>query len=323
MNGGELQKASVYTDFQGLSALRRGAGENAPEALKKAAQQFEAMFMQMMLKSMREAGASEEGLFDSDQTRLYQDMYDKQLSLSLSEGGNSIGLAKLLVQQLQSRVSPQGDENGSTAAKSFATSLPVPERGNTTFAVTKAEAPKRVEAPVSGEPERFDSPEQFVSTLWPHAVRTGRKLGVDPKAILAQAALETGWGKSVIQRGDGHSSHNLFNIKADHRWDGEKVVKQTLEYRHGVAVREQAGFRAYRSWGESFDDYASFLKDNGRYREALQAGGDAGRYVEHLQSAGYATDPAYANKIKRILNNDILAQADAGLKLSAEGTLTS
>jgi len=319
MIGSELQKASVYTDFNGLTALRKEAGENAPDALKKAAQQFEAMFMQMMLKSMRDAGGSENGLFDNDQTRLYQDMYDKQLSLNLSQGANGMGLAKMLVQQLQSRVGP-----AEVSGKTGQTAMTVPERGSSAFTLQAApEKSAAVTRAGAAEPQRFDSPEQFVSTLWPHAVKTGKRLGVDPKAILAQAALETGWGKSVIQAGDGRSSHNLFNIKADHRWDGERVVKQTLEYRGGVAVKERAGFRAYDSWADSFADYAAFLKGSERYQEALKSGSDGSRFVEHLQNAGYATDPAYADKIKRILNNGLMTQAEAGLKLSADGTLTS
>jgi peptidoglycan hydrolase FlgJ len=318
MTGNELQKASVYTDFSGLADIRRGAGKNSAEALKQAAQQFESMFMQMMLKSMREAGGSEDGLFDSDQTRLYQDMYDKQLSLSLSEGGNGIGLAKMLVQQLQSRVSPVDPESATHANA-------VPKRGDKAFEQLPSPTAAGNAASIShaAEPEHFDSPEQFVATLWPHAQRAGKQLGVDPRAILAQAALETGWGKSVIRDSKGHSSHNLFNIKADQRWEGERMVKRTLEYRNGVAVKEQAGFRAYDSWEESFNDYAAFLKGSGRYQEALRAGNNPGKFVQHLQDAGYATDPAYASKIKRILNNELVAKADTGLKLSSEQTLTS
>lgn len=327
MNTG-LANTSVYTDFQEVAALRREAGKNAPAALEKAAKQFEAMFMQMMLKSMRDAGAEEGGLFDNEQTRLYQDMYDKQLSLSLSEAGNGIGLAKLLVQQLQTSVPAlQGEPGAGRSGTGVEASQAVPQRGARAFSLLpQAEGAAPEGADKTGqmdEPQRFDSPEQFVTTLWPHALRTGEKLGVDPRAILAQAALETGWGKAVIQRPDGRSSYNLFNIKADHRWDGDRVGKQTLEYRDGVAYREQASFRAYGSWSESFDDYAAFIKGSERYRHALEAGRDASAYAEQLQRAGYATDPAYAQKINRILNNDILARADNGLKLPAEGTLTS
>lgn len=319
MLSNELQNANIYTDFQGLADLRREAGANSPEALEKVAQQFEALFTQMMLKSMRDAGAGE-GLFDNDQTRLYQDMYDKQLSLSLSDGGNGMGLAKLLVQQLSASV-PQlhaGTGRGGEAVNAAAHG--VPERGNSTFSLSgKSEISAAQNA---AEPQQFDDPEQFVATLWPHAREAGDRLGVDPKALLAQAALETGWGKAVIRKADGNSSFNLFNIKADHRWQGGQVGKVTLEYRDGVAVKEQASFRAYDSYAQSFADYTDFLQRHPRYRDALKAGTDTGVFAERLQEAGYATDPNYAGKIKRIVNSDLLADALSGLKLPAERTLS-
>ncbi len=310
---------SNYVDFNELTALRREAGKDPSQALEKVARQFEALFMQMMLKSMRDAGAEEGGLFDNDQTRLYQDMYDKQISLSLSEGGNGIGLAKLLVQQMQKSM-PQ--QSGETEQKDDVSLLDktVPARSHYSF----SHAQSTVNANAGGvqaEP-RFDSPESFIDTLLPHAKKAGEELGIDPRAILAQAALETGWGKSVIRHANGRSSYNLFNIKADSRWSGEQVGKPTLEYRNGITVREQASFRSYGSLEECFADYTAFLKNSGRYREAL-ATESGGEFAEQLQKAGYATDPAYAGKIKRILDSDLLVQAGAGLNLPADGTLTS
>ena len=146
--------------------------------------------------------------------------------------------------------------------------------------------------------------------------------GSDPKALLAQAALETGWGKAVIRKPDGSSSFNLFNIKADHRWQGGQVGKLTLEYRDGVAVKEQASFRAYDSYAHSFEDYTDFLQRQPRYREALEAGIDSSAFVERLQKAGYATDPEYAGKIKRIVNSELMDDSLAGLKLPGERTLS-
>jgi flagellar protein FlgJ len=320
MLGSQLQQADVYTDFQGLAALRREAGQQSPEALEKVAQQFEALFTQMMLKSMRDAGGMEGGLFDNNQTRLYQDMYDKQLSLQLSEGGNGMGLAKVLVRQLRSAL-PQPAPDGDSAAPRGG--YEVPERGMQTFAlqVPPLSAADRGEALAAPSPA-FASPREFVAGLWPHAEKAAGKLGVDPRALLAQAALETGWGKAVIRRPDGSSSHNLFNIKADHRWGGEQVGKVTLEFRDGVAQKEQASFRAYGSYAQSFDDYCDFLKRHPRYREALEAGADSHLFAERLQEAGYATDPAYASKIKRIVNSDLMADSLAGLKLPAARTLT-
>ena len=127
--------------------------------------------------------------------------------------------------------------------------------------------------------------------------------------LIAQAALETGWGKAVTRHDDGSSSYNLFNIKADRRWDGPSVTKQTLEYRNGIAGREQAQFRAYDSFADSFNDYVDFITRQPRYQQALQHGGDAATFADELQRAGYATDPAYARKIKRIMDGPFMQSA--------------
>ena len=314
-----LQNSNSYVDMQQLTALRREAGRDPSQALEKVAKQFEALFIQMMLKSMRDAGADENGLFENDQTRLYQDMYDKQISLNLSDSGNGMGLAKLLVQQLQKTMPQQPGEAGEKTAP-VDPERAVPARSDYRFT---RQLPAVERSAAKAAEVNFDSPESFIEALLPHAQRAGEALGVDPRAILAQAALETGWGKSIIRHADGSSSYNLFNIKAGSRWQGEQVGKQTLEYRNGVTVREQASFRSYASLEECFVDYTAFLQNSGRYRDALEHGGDGSQFAEQLQKAGYATDPAYAGKIKRILNSDLLVQAGEGLNLPAEGTLTS
>jgi flagellar protein FlgJ len=152
---------------------------------------------------------------------------------------------------------------------------------------------------------RFESPEEFVATLWPAAQVTARKLNADPKAILAQAALETGWGSKVPLDQNGQPSFNLFGIKADSSWQGEKVSNQTTEVRNGIAQREQADFRSYDSYVESMLDYADFLQSRDHYQTALNKADDAPTYLSELQSAGYATDPNYANKIVRIMNGSM------------------
>ncbi len=322
MLGSDLKSATVYTDFQGLSDLRREAGQNSEQALDKTARQFEALFVQMMLKSMREAGQGE-GLFDSEQSDLYRDMYDKQLSLHLTEQGDGLGLAKMMVQQLKGGLPLQPSTESGAVNGTFA----VPERGLSSFEL-KPEPLKPVEGVAAeitsgkaSDPVEFDSPEAFIAALAPHAEKVAAELGVDPRALIAQAALETGWGKAVIRHPDGSSSYNLFNIKADGRWDGNTVAKQTLEYREGVAAKELAQFRSYDSLADSFDDYANFLTSSPRYAEALKQGGEADRYVEELQDAGYATDPEYAQKIQRIMQGENLASF-GGLKDSAVQTLS-
>ncbi len=310
----ELASAAVYTDFQGLTALKAGAREQSPEALKAVAKQFEALFLQMMLKSMRDASEGDP-LFDGEHTALYRDMYDKQLSLEMAEKG--IGLADVLVRQLQMKTATGAEVAGELA---------MPQRLGSTFA--RVEAQMKSVAPLERKNEVVsaeavtESPEAFIHRLWPLAEMAAAKIGASPEALLAQAALETGWGKAVIRHPDGSSSHNLFNIKADRRWDGESVAKQTLEYRDGVAAREVARFRAYDSFEASFDDYVNFLQSNPRYAEALRRADDPRQFVRSLQDAGYATDPAYARKIGNILDRGVVADAAAALKSSGQGTLS-
>lgn len=304
--------ASIYTDFQGLTELRGEARKESPEALRKAAEQFEALFLQSVLKSMRDAGGGG-GLFENHQTELYTEMYDKQLAISLAREGKGVGLADMLVKQLQGLV---GDAAERRAAEGDRGPYPVPERRPFATPAPAESAPEPAapagDAPQAAtpgsEPARFESPEAFIRHLWPHAERAARRLGADPRALLAQAALETGWGQAVIRHGDGRSSHNLFNIKANHGWSGDHVVKQTLEYRDGVAVKEQAPFRAYDSYAQSFQDYVQFLQDNPRYQEALQQAHDPEAFIEALHEAGYATDPAYSDKISDIMGRDLLVQ---------------
>lgn len=157
----------------------------------------------------------------------------------------------------------------------------------------------------------FESPQQFVATLWPVAQKVAKEMGVDPKAIMAQAALETGWGKHIIHQADGKNSHNLFGIKADHRWDGESARVSTLEYRNGVAKKEVAPFRSYDSYEHSLKDYSQFIMTSSRYTHAVKNGESVKAYSEGLQNGGYATDPNYAKKIQRIAGGEVLNQAIA------------
>ncbi len=295
-----LANTSVYSDFSGLTELKARASAGRPEALQEAARQFEALFIQMMLKSMRSA-APGDALLGSDQQALYRDLYDKQMSLHLAER-NGLGLAEIIVRQLS-----QGQDDPHADAELAALSR-APERES-----LRALPP----SPAPSAPTQFSSPTDFVRLVWPHAQRAGRELGVDPRALVAQAALETGWGRAVLQHADGRSAHNLFGIKADARWDGERVARQTLEYRDGVMVRERAAFRAYPSVAASFDDYVRFIQGNPRYAPALAASQDATQWSRELQRAGYASDPDYAKKINKIMRSEVFYEALAELKISA------
>ncbi|MBW3550380.1 MAG: flagellar assembly peptidoglycan hydrolase FlgJ [Proteobacteria bacterium] len=172
----------------------------------------------------------------------------------------------------------------------------------------------------SRAPLDCSSPEAFVKSIWPHAQRTAAELGVSAKALVAQAALETGWGRRLAGGREGASSHNLFGIKAGARWDGGRVNAATHEFVGGVRRNERADFRAYGSVHDSFADYARLMR-NERYAGALAAGTDAGRFASALQQAGYATDPSYAAKISAIANGPTLQRALGALDDDRERAL--
>jgi flagellar protein FlgJ len=288
-----LHVAQVVTDFAGLAALKTRAREDRDASIDEVARQFESLFMQMMLKNMRSASFGG-GLLDSQQSLFYRDMYDQQLALHLANAGG-MGIADAVRDQLRSGAPaavPQGRDIGVSLA----------DRVREPSARTAAEPEHPVVSPNS-----FEDPAAFVETLRPAAERAAAQLGVAPEALLAQAALETGWGKHVMPRADGESSYNLFGIKADRRWHGDRVVKTTLEYRDGVAVKTRAAFRAYDSYEASFADYSAFITGNPRYGKALAVASSSDAYLRELQKAGYATDPRYAEKIGSILNGEALA----------------
>jgi len=310
MNPAIIQ-TDVYTDIQGLSKLRAQARNNSEETLREVAGQFEALFIQMMLKSMRDANLGE-GLLDSQHSRTYQSMYDKQIAIDLSKQ-QGLGLADMMLRQLsRSAGFESGDSTAAAPAGSSQPGLPKPAQGN----ITPAE---KVNAAPDWKP---DSPETFVRELWPHAQRAARDLGTRPELLLAQAALETGWGQHVIRGTDGNNSFNLFGIKADARWQGERALTETIEFEDGVMRKQHATFRAYASPADSFADYADFLQSNPRYREALNRAADAPSFARALAEAGYATDPDYSEKINRIMDGERLRDALSGIKDSVPEPLS-
>lgn len=299
----------VYTDFQGLSRLQAEAKQDPAKALGKVARQFEALFIQMMLKSMREAKLAD-GMFNSDQMQTYMQMFDRQIALTLSNQ-RSLGVADMLVKQLSGAFAKaKTPAQGGTSTDRQAARQPSP---------TGVNAPDGT--PGAGGQKGPGDIKSFVRTLWPYARKSAETLGVDPTVLLAQAGLETGWGKGTITFPDGRSSHNLFGIKADSSWRGATVASSTLEYKAGGLVKETAPFRAYGSIGESFSDYVNFLKSNPRYQEAVQQAGDPQAFVAGLQSAGYSTDPEYAGKVMAILGSAQFSRAAQGLKDSSDRPL--
>lgn len=299
----------VYTDFSRFSQLRGLARNESDKAMHEVASQFESLFLQMALKSMREA-SFDTGLMENDQTRLYRDMHDKQLSLELAKTSR-LGLADLIVKQLggEPLKSSESPSNARELNWYRENTIPLNIRADTN--VSKAVAVNDIgqnEKIVKNSDDRpIKNSEEFVRKLFPYAERAAKKLGVDPKLLLAQAALETGWGKSLIRDGNGNVSYNLFGIKADHRWLGNKVSVPTLEFKDGLAEKQRADFRVYASFRESFEDYVRFLESNPRYQQALEHTDDPREFIRQLQKADYATDPKYAQKVIRIFERDEFA----------------
>lgn len=154
--------------------------------------------------------------------------------------------------------------------------------------------------PLAPAKKAFSSADEFVNTMLPMAREAAARIGVDPRYLVAQAALETGWGKSVMRAQDGSSSHNLFGIKAGSSWKGDSARAITSEFRNGEMVRETAQFRSYDSYKDSFHDLVTLLQTNNRYQDVVKSADNPEQFVRELQKAGYATDPDYASKISQI-----------------------
>jgi flagellar protein FlgJ len=303
----QLEMSRNYHDLGSVNKLREAAQSGDKGALEEAAKQFEAIFVQMMLKSMRKAQdalADKDSPFSSEQVKFYREMHDKQLATDLSANG-SIGLADIIVQQMNpgDEMMPAGTvrSDGDLSILNRRTVAAVQDAQDRVLGVNN----ENVSSSASKQ-SAFASPEEFVTALYPQAIEAAKVLNIDPKAMIAQAALETGWGKSIIHKGDGANSHNLFGIKADKRWDGEKASVDTLEFVNNVPEKQQANFRSYGSFSDSLNDYVDFIQSNPRYEQATQKTQSPQQYFEALQEAGYATDPQYAEKVMSVFNGSIL-----------------
>ncbi len=290
----QTELAGIYTDMAGVSKLKQEASQQTDASKREAAMQFESLFLQQMIKTMREA-VPEGGLMSSDQMDMYQGMYDEQLSVELAKTG-SIGIADLVYRQLGGT-----DPNG-IGVKPAA---PLSNTDHLSFA-NRLWGSKSARA--AAQEPAWDSPESFIEHLRPAAETAARQLGTKPEAILAIAALETGWGSHVLKNRAGESSNNLFGIKADKSWGKNHMVGSTLEYENGAMQRKREPFRSYRSAAESVADFAQFIQENPRYRNALKKAADPEAFIKELHKAGYATDPAYAEKVNSVIKQ---LQADA------------
>lgn len=368
----------AYTDLNRLNSLKVG-DRDSDANLRKVAQEFESLFLNEMLKSMRSASdvLAKDNPLNTETTKQYQQMYDQQLAVSMSREGGGIGLQDVLMRQLSKQKAtnaaasasspfPRVDiqqrslwaakvaepvrdsgaashRNDMAALNSRRLALPgkltdrllagiVPPAGGNAAVTNTTALPQRTTAmtdalvkgdwapaqtfaapgsmriygravaqpPLAPAKRAFDSSDEFVATMLPMAEQAAKRIGIDPRYLVAQAALETGWGKSVMRQTDGSSSHNLFGIKATGNWQGEQARAITSEFRDGQFVKETAAFRSYDSYQDSFHDLVSLLQNNARYKDAVNAADKPEQFVRELQKAGYATDPDYASKISQI-----------------------
>ncbi|WP_088330258.1 flagellar assembly peptidoglycan hydrolase FlgJ [Lacimicrobium sp. SS2-24] len=312
----QLQQSRNVHDIKGLDTLRKAAVSGDKNALEEAAKQFEGIFVRMMLKSMRDAQdvlADEDSPFNSEQVKFYRDMHDQQMATDIS-GSGALGLADLIVKQLGQNV------EGYTPASLLRNDGNLSSINRQRIQST-ADAQTQVLGPDTQLGQKlpaFDNAGEFVESLLPHAQAIGAQIGLDGRALLAQAALETGWGQKMIHLPSGQNSHNLFGIKASKGWQGDKALINTLEYRDGLAKSEKAPFRSYSSFADSMQDYVDFVRDNPRYAEAMKQTDDPKGYFNTLQQAGYATDPAYADKILKLMDSELF-QRGAGLSAHNQG----
>lgn len=344
MNTNQVPMAEVYTDFSGLNRLKSAAannrGSDKQTVNKEVAQQFEAMYMQMMLKSMRQAVGP--GIMDSSQSEMAQGLYDQQLAIQLSKQG-AIGIGDLVLRQIEGppltanekvtlKFAPQTVDAipvSTGAIKSLPDTKPqklfnlhVPdfnknaiEQHQHSATTILPESPtvgseqrpyqSAVTTPLSiptDQPVTSKNPQQiFIAKIQPAAEAAAAQLGVDPTAIVAIAALETGWGKHIMRTNSGASSNNLFGIKADERWQKSHVLANTLEFENGAMRRKKEPFRVYGSAAESVMDFANFIEQNPRYQRALLNSAEPERFIDEIHQAGYATDPNYAKKVKAVM----------------------
>lgn len=321
--------SKLAIDAKSIDDLHLMAKQSPDEALQKVAQQFEALFMHMLLKSMREA-TPKDGLFDSQQTQFYTQMYDQQLAQHISTKG--MGIANMMVQQLtrtDNLIEPEAsisqtdvilstihsinnlsvvvdghpnDQSGKlwpNYQTSFNAPVPIVEMNSTAAELIAVSQP---ETQLKRLPNQLTD---FIEKLLPHAKAVSQSTGIPPHFMLAQAALESGWGKHEIRHADNSPSYNLFGIKAGANWKGGVIETVTTEYINGAPQKVIEKFRTYNSYAEGFNDYAKLLLDNPRYARVLKST-DAATFANGLQRAGYATDPLYADKLIRILNSEAL-----------------
>ena len=311
-----------YLDQNSLNTVKAMGRNKDPQALKEVAKKFEGMFVQQMLKSMRDASAafSSGDMFSSDEVKFHQEMLDQQMVINLTSG-KGIGLATSMYQQM---LKMQGNKSNNEASSENAEHHPAIKQNLLPSIKPLANAttlpPELISRAATNNDamssKKTQTPEEFIAELMPFAEKAAAALNVKTDVILAQAALETGWGKHVLHDAQGNSSFNMFNIKKSSSWQGESVGVKSLEFKQGVAQQEHSSFKKYSDYLHSVTDYVELMKSP-RYQQALSAGKDSKKYAEALQRSGYATDPNYANKIKQLLASDTIKNAVSSSTVAA------
>ena len=294
-------------DIKSTQDLRAQFQKDPQLGLKGAAQQFETLFLQMVLKSMRDA-TPQDGMLDSDSSRFYTGLLDQQMAQNMATTGKGVGFAQLIEQQLGRSMTPspataQGEAAAASSANTAGNALPLatPDARHLQYRTVLGNLPTSAsyvtppEISSSSSAARDDAPssaKDFVNRVWPHAVEASRSTGIAPQFLVAHSALESGWGRTEIRKADGSSSYNLFGVKAGKNWTGATVDATTTEYVNGQPQKSVERFRAYGSYEEAFRDYASLLRSNPRYSGVI--GSQSGtEFARGLQQAGYATDSNY------------------------------
>lgn len=345
---GSAALTSIF-DVSGLATLKRHAKAGDATTNKAVAKQFEALFLQIVLKSMRDA-TPREGLFNSEQTQMYESLLDQQLGQVLSSGNRGVGLAAMIEAQLARQnqdpqvfdmplpirpsapdltLRPKGNAlsvpHRADAGMPVSSSMPrvgtsvatpsaMPRVAEHTeaFAVARSIMPTAVLPQAEIEVKSATvAQREFVNRLLPAAAAVEQRTGIPAHFTVAHAALETGWGKSEPRHADGRPSFNLFGVKAGPGWRGAAVASMTTEVIAGVAQKRVERFRAYGSYTEAMNDYAQLLTSNPRYATVLGAREPA-RFAQGLQSAGFATDPLYASKLMQVIGSHALRQTGNG-----------
>ncbi|RZN22298.1 flagellar assembly peptidoglycan hydrolase FlgJ [Escherichia sp. E2593] len=283
--------ASAAWDAQSLNDLKAKAGEDPAANIRPVARQVEGMFVQMMLKSMREA-LPKDGLFSSENTRLYTSMYDQQIAQQMT-AGKGLGLAEMMVKQMTPE-QPLPAEEMPAGPMKFPLETVMSFQNKALKQMVQKALPHNFDALLPGDSKAF------LAQLSQPAQLASQQSGVPHHLILAQAALESGWGQRQIRRENGEPSYNVFGVKASGNWKGPVTEITTTEYENGEAKKVKAKFRVYSSYFEALSDYVGLLTRNPRYAAVTRAA-SAEQGAQALQDAGYATDPEYARKLTNMI----------------------